>query len=125
MSTLIHLGAEVLAAHQAGALPMASGDGILDWVTVKNTQTQTVLRAVAVTVGIIFVIVQAVLSRLAMARIIISLLAAGLFVWGVWSVTDIQDRVGNEFAAGPGIVQTAPGPHDAAPGPTTLTSSTR
>lgn len=111
MSTLVHLGTEVLSAHQAGALPM-SGTGILDWVTTKNTQTQTVLRAVAVTVGIIFVIVQAVMSRLAMARVIISLLAAGLFIWGVWSVTDIQDRVGDEFASGPGIVLVAPEPHD-------------
>ena len=69
MSALIQLSTEVISAHQAGAIPMAAGDGILDWVTSKNTQTQTVLRGVAVTLGIIFVIIQAVASRGAMARI--------------------------------------------------------
>lgn len=96
MSTLIQLSTEVFSAHQA-AVPMADGDGILDWLTSKNTQTQTVLRGIAVTLGIIFVILQAVASRGAMARIIISLIAAGIFIWGVWSVTDIKDRVGNEM----------------------------
>ncbi|KAB7740926.1 hypothetical protein GA707_18690 [Nostocoides sp. F2B08] len=105
MSTLIQLSNEVISAHQAGALPMAAGDGILDWVTAKNTQTQTVLRGVAVTLGIIFVIMQAVASRGAMARIIVSLIAAGIFIWGVWSVTDIKDRVGNEMALGSIVVQ--------------------
>ena len=71
----------------------AGGEGILDWLTSKNSQTQTLLRAVAVTLAIIFVIVQAVASRGAMARIIISLVAAGIFVWRVWSVTDIKDHV--------------------------------
>lgn len=85
------------------------GDGVLDWLTAKNSQTQTLLRAVAVTLGIIFVIIQAVASRGAMARIIISLIVAGIFIWGVWSVTDIKDRVGNEVnSMGPSVVQVDP-----------------
>ena len=104
MSALIQLSNEVISAHQSGVV-MAAGDGILDWVSSKNTQTQTVLRGVAVTLGIIFVIIQAVASRGAMARIIISLIAAGIFIWGVWSVTDIKDRVGNEMALGSVVVQ--------------------
>ena len=120
MSALIQLSTEVISAHQAGAIPMAAGDGILDWVTSKNTQTQTVLRGVAVTLGIIFVIIQAVASRGAMARIIVSLIAAGIFIWGVWSVTDIKDRVGNEMSMGPVAVQVVPGPA----GPSAFPSTT-
>ena len=121
MSTLIQLSAEistqVLSAHPGVTIPMAAdGEGILDWLTAKNTQTQSVLRGVAVTLGIIFVIIQAVASRGAMARIIVSLIAAGIFIWGVWSVTDIKDRVQNEFGTGSTVIQadsaavTAPGP---------------
>ena len=101
MSALIHLSNEILSAHQPGVILAAEGDGILDWTTSKNVETQTLLRALAVTLGIIFVIIQAVASRGAMARIIISLLAAGVFIWGVWSITDIQDLVENEMSSGP------------------------
>lgn len=108
MSALIQLSNEAISAHQTVAIPMATGDGILDWAASKNTQTQTVLRGVAVTLGIIFVILQAVASRGAMARIIISLLAAGIFIWGVWSVTDIKDRVGNEMSPTPAALHVMP-----------------
>ena len=43
MSALIQLSNEVISAHQSGVV-MAAGDGILDWVSSKNTQTQTVLN---------------------------------------------------------------------------------
>lgn len=72
-------------------------EGVLDWITLKNTQTQTVVRAVAVTIAIIFVVVQAITSRFAMARIIVTGLAAGLFVWIVWNVTTISNTVGEEM----------------------------
>lgn len=115
MSALISLTQEVstqaTAVHHVVAAPMAGGDGILDWLTAKNAQTQTVLRALAVTLGIIFVIWQAVSSRGAMARVIIAIIAAGIFVWGVWNVTDIKDRVDNEVnAAGATVVQLHPAP---------------
>ena len=57
MSTLMQLSNEVLAANPAVAIPMAEGDGILDLISSKNTQPQTVLRGVAVTLGIIFLII--------------------------------------------------------------------
>lgn len=115
MSALITLTQEVstqaAAVHHVVALPMADGDGILDWLTAKNAQTQAVLRALAVTLGIIFVIWQAVSSRGAMARVIIAIIAAGVFVWGVWNVTGIKDRVDNEVnAAGATVVQLHPAP---------------
>ena len=107
MSTLVTLTHEV--SIQAAAFPAAgSGDGLLDWLTAKNGQTQTVLRGLAVTLGIIFVIWAAVASRGAMARIIIAIVAAGVFIWGVFNVTSIKDRVGNEVnASGPSVVQLA------------------
>lgn len=118
MSALITLTQEVsaqTAAFHAAVVPMAgSGDGILDWLTAKNGQTQTVLRGIAVTLGVLFVIWQGVSSRGAMARVIIAIVAAGIFIWGVWNVTAIKDRVDKEVnASGPTVVQLV---HTADPG---------
>ena len=113
-------GTQTGTSNDAFSWGVGPGQRILDWVSSKNTQTQTVLRGVAVTLGIIFVIIQAVASRGAMARIIISLIAAGIFIWGVWSVTDIKDRVGNEMSMGPVAVQVVPGPA----GPSAFPSTT-
>jgi len=105
--TLSHEASVQAATFHAAGLPMAgSGDGILDWLTAKNGQTQGVLRGVAVTLGILFVIWQAVASRGAMARVIIAIVASGVFIWGVWNVTSIKDRVDNEVkASGPAVTQ--------------------
>lgn len=108
MSTLIQLSNEVgthlLAAHPSVS-PAEGGEGFLDLLTKKNTQTQTLFRAIAVTIGIGFVILQAIMSRGAMARIIVSIIAAGVFVWGVWNVTSIKDRVGNEMSWGATVTE--------------------
>ena len=104
MSALITLANEVssqVAGHLAAA-PTADGDGFLDLISSKNTAFQVVLRGVAVTIGILFVVWQGVSSRGAMARIIVAALAAGVFVWAVFNITAIKDRVGNEVdASGP------------------------
>lgn len=92
-------------SHQVAVLtliPMAGGTGILDLLSSKNTAVQTFLRGLAVTLGIIFVIYQGVVSRGALARIIVSALAAALFIWIVFNVTALQTRVDNELnSAGP------------------------
>ena len=88
--------------HLLNNLPdLLAADGILDWLTSKNSQTLSLLRAMAVTVGVIFVMWQAIASRGAMARIIIAIMAAGVFVWGVFNVTSIRDRVDNEVNSAP------------------------
>lgn len=93
---------------------MDPSTGILDLLTSKNTAVQTFLRGLAITLGIIFVIYQAVVSRGAIARIVISGLAAALFVWIVFNVTALQARVDNEVNAdGPPTVQLVQGPRDA------------
>jgi hypothetical protein len=79
-----------------GTLIPLDSTGVLDWITGKNKQAQTAVRALAITVAIIFVMYQAVASRLAMARVIVSGLVAGIFVWIVFNVTALQARVNNE-----------------------------
>ena len=94
-----------VTAHLSAAVP-AAGDGILNWIGDKNAETLTMLRAVAVTLAIVFVIWQALASRGAMARVIMAGLAAGVFVWIVFNVTDLRDRVDQEVnASAPGVVQ--------------------
>ncbi len=120
MSTLLALTHEV-TVHAAQAPPVGGGasggggEGILDWLTAKNSQSQALLRAVAVTIGILFVIMQAVTSRGAMARIIIALIAAGIFIWGTWSVTSIKDRIGNEVNGMAPVTHADRGDHTAPP----------
>ncbi len=109
MSTLVSLtqdaSAQLLLA-QAADVTLAAGEGFLDWGTAKNTQTQALFRGVSITVAIIFVIWQAIASRMAMARIIIAGVTAGILVWVVWNVTNLKDRVDNEVNAMPAVVQT-------------------
>ena len=101
MSTFVALTREVstqLIQANPMSAPLDAGqqDGLLDWATTKNSETQTLMRAVSITAAIVFVIWQAVASRMAMARVIISGVSAGLLVWMVFNVTDVSDRVDNE-----------------------------
>lgn len=96
-------------------------EGVLDWITKKNVQTQSVLMAVAITIGIIFVIWQALLSRGAMARIIIAALAAGIFVWAVWNITSLKNMVGGEFTASISLTPVHASSAPLTPGPDTPT----
>ena len=96
MSTVLSL-----AQHWATAPTPIAADGILDWIDAKNTQAISMLRAVAVTLGILFVIWQALASRGAMARVIVAGLAAGVFVWVVFNVTALRDRVDDEVNSQP------------------------
>lgn len=112
MLTVFDITRQVAAAT---LIPMDS-TGILDLLSSKNSAVQTFLRGLAVTLGIIFVIYQAVVSRGALARIIISGLAAALFIWIVFNVTSLRTRVDNEVNAdGPPTVQLVQIHHDATP----------
>lgn len=101
MSTLMSLtdASTQLLVTADPALLTPSAGGILDWVDTKSTQATTTVRGVSILLAIIFVVVAAVVSRMAMARVIIAGIAAGLFIWIVFNVTSIQDRVGNELEA--------------------------
>lgn len=122
MSVLMSLTHEVstqaLSAHaRIVSLAAGGGDGIINWLTAKNTEVQTLFRAIAITLGVGFVIWQGVASRGAMARIIISIIGAGIFIWGVFNVTDVKDRVGNEVDSfAPVAVHIKPAQGDSAQG---------
>lgn len=96
MSTLLNLTAAVSADPMVVA---AGGTGLLDWLTNKLTDLQGVFRLLSVVGGMGFVIWQGISSRGAMARIIIAGIAAGIFIWIVWNVTALQNRVNNEVNA--------------------------
>jgi len=97
MSTLLSLTTAV-SAHPL-VVVTAGNTGLLDWLTTKLTDLQSVFRLLSVVGGMGFVIWQGISSRGAMARIIIAGIAAGIFIWIVWNVTALQTRVGNEVGA--------------------------
>ena len=117
MSTLLALTSAVTA--DPSAVVAAGGTGLLDWLTTKLAALQSVFRLVSVVGGMGFVIWQAISSRGALARIIISGIAAGVFIWVVWNVTALQDRVNNEVNAA-----RAPAVHSVTWAPVTGTSLT-
>ncbi len=92
MSTLLTLSADPMVV-------AAGGTGLLDWLTDKLTDLQGVFRLLSVVGGMGFVIWQGISSRGAMARIIIAGIAAGVFIWIVWNVTALQNRVNEEVNA--------------------------
>ncbi|WP_053203698.1 hypothetical protein [Jiangella muralis] len=71
--------------------------GLLDWTTDTASSLQTVLRVVAITVAILFVVYKAVNSKFAIGTIIVSALAAGVFIWIVYNVTALRDTVGEDL----------------------------
>lgn len=94
--------------------PLA-GDGILDMLEKSNVKVQSLVRAVAITIALIFTIYIAVQSRLSMAKIIVAGLAGGLLIWLVFNVTAVKDKIGNDLdsASSVGIHQTVDPTHAA------------
>ena len=86
-------------------------EGVFDWINQKNTAAMAAARGLSVTVAIIFVIITAAASRMAAARVIISGIIAAVFVWVVFNVTKLEDRVDNEMSISPiGTVHTTGAP---------------
>lgn len=92
MSALTHL-------LPAAVAPVTGDGGWFDWAETLNSDTQNLLKGVAITLGIVFVIIAGVKSHGSMARIIIAAFAAGIFVWVVWNITSVKDKVGNDINA--------------------------
>lgn len=88
------------AVQAAAILPMASDD-LIGFAGEKVEAIRLLFRALSVVVGIGFVIWQAWTSRGAAARIAGALLTAGLLIWGVFHITEVQDRVDNEVNSAP------------------------
>jgi len=101
------------------AAPAPTEGGVLDWANDKVAELGTFFRGFSVVAGIGFVIAQALISRGAFSRIIISGLAAAVFIWIVWNVTDLKDRIGKDLQAAPAVVWVhAGGTSTAVPGAT-------
>lgn len=109
MSMLIVLSQETGTLLAAGPhVPMQ--DGIVDWVSAKNSSAQIMFRGLALTVAIIFVLYKAISSKLSLGTILVSGITAGVLVWLVFNVTEIEDRVGNEVDAAPTTSSTVTAP---------------
>ncbi|WP_043650894.1 hypothetical protein [Cellulosimicrobium cellulans] len=116
MSTFIALAQEAsvhAASVDPGVVVLAAqdGGGLLGKASQLNTSAQSLARGVAITLGILFVIIAAISSRGGMARILIAGLAAGLFIWITFNVTQVKDLVGEDLAAGVVSEQVQVGQH--------------
>jgi hypothetical protein len=94
---------------------LAQDSDIIGWLGTKTGELGALFRSVSVVAGIGFVILQAIKSGGAIARIVISGIAAGIFVWIVFNVTDLRDRVDSEVNAAAPVsaapsAQPPPGP---------------
>lgn len=82
-----------------GAVVLA--DGLIDWGKGKALEVQDLVRLVVGVGAIVGIAAQAVKSNFALARIAVSIGVAGLLVWGVWNITDVKDKVGDEMTDAP------------------------
>lgn len=105
MSTLTTFATE--AGAQLASV-QAAGPGFLDWATNLNASTLSLVRGIAITLGVLFVIIRAVSSRGAMAQIIVAGIAAAIFVWIIFNVTQLRDTVGNDLPGAVGVVTIPP-----------------
>lgn len=106
MSVVHDLATTVLS--QAPSAP-SGGGGVIDWGNGKVAELGSFFRGFSVVAGIGFVIFQALVSRGAFSRIIVSGLAAAVFIWIVWNVTNLKDRVGKDLQASHSVVWVHPG----------------
>lgn len=74
--------------------------GMLDWASQTAVDLRPVLQTVALTVAVVFVIYKAVQSKFSFGTIVVSALAAGLFVWAVYNVTSIRDTIAEDLPGG-------------------------
>ena len=87
---------DALAHHTAHAAALLAGTGILDTANTKAAAVQVTLRLGAGVGALFFVIKNAISSGGAISRIVVAGAAAGVFMWIVFNVTDLQNRVGTE-----------------------------
>lgn len=79
--------------------------GVLDWTSSTASDLREVLRVVAITVAVLFVVFKAVTSKFAVGTIVVSALAAGVFIWIVYNVTALRDTVGEDLPGSAPVVE--------------------
>ena len=74
--------------------------GLLDWASQTAVDVRPVLQTVAITVAVLFVVYKAVQSKFSLGTIVVSALAAGVFIWAVFNVTTLRDTIGEDLPGG-------------------------
>lgn len=87
-----------IAATLASPDTFVLADGLLGTINIKTEEAKDTVRIVSGLVAIAFIVFQAAASRMAMGRIIVSSLAAAVFMWVVFNVTEVRDKVGEDLA---------------------------
>lgn len=83
---------------------IVGAQGLLGTINVKSEEAKETVRIVSGLVAIAFVVFQAAASRMAMGRIIVASLAAAVFMWVVFNITAVQDKVGEDLQTMPASV---------------------
>lgn len=91
---------DVQLAHETAHYTLLAADGLFDTANEKAGELQATARIAAGALSLVFFIWQTIQSRMAIARMVVAGLAAGVMLWIVFNVTEIQGRVDNELAAG-------------------------
>lgn len=95
-----------MSVHLVTEVVVQSGGGITDFLGAKNQAVANLFRGISITLGLGFVIWHGLKSRGALTKIITAGIAAGVFIWIVFNVTSIKDRVNNEMNTGSPTVST-------------------
>lgn len=86
---------------EQGPMMVQAAEGVFDLATEKLDALNVLMRAAAVVVAVVFIIYRAIATKGAMAAILIAVACGAIFIYGVWNVTDLQDRVGTEINSAP------------------------
>lgn len=101
MSTLHLLSDHLVTTATQSPPPRVLAGGVLDLITNKTDTLGTTIRTVTSVVAAPgFVLYHAIKSRGALARILIAIAVSALVVWGVYNVTENQQRVTQEVNNG-------------------------
>ena len=84
--------------------------GLLDFVQGKNADVLTTVRDVGLTIAVFFIVFKAIEAKFSMARVVIALMAAGIFLWGLNNVDTIKGWFKNEAEASTPVQVVHPGP---------------
>lgn len=89
--------ATLAAATHKVAADVSIQAGLIDWAEQTAVDIRPILQTVALTVAVLFVIYKAVHSKFSFGTIVVSALAAGVFVWAVFNVDSLSDTIGEDL----------------------------
>lgn len=93
-----------VAVEVAPDVQVLADGGVFGWVESEAGQLQSTMQTLSVVVAVIFVVFRAVKTGFAIASIAIAALMAGVFVWIVYNVDILSNRVDEEINSSPAAV---------------------